>query len=262
MPQACHASARKVLTTLRRLKRWTGSSLQVPNPGCGHGYTGWVEIKPDNTLGALQYAVASGPQNSTGSFEIAFCKLCQPCPATYNASFDPGVNCTKCPKPPPPPPSPPPPAPPLADFPCIRFGHAIPVDNHVDVTITQDGDASITHTWSNYKFTDFSDWVNVFKPGTGTITVYENTGGKRGAQVYTQSKLPLTPGPLVGATGSRGRVGQGRAGPSQAGRARQAGLGMHQLLFAQHVAHYIGTNPRANSQLLPPCCEPADIWDL
>ena len=36
--------------------------------------------------------------------------------------------------------------------------------------------------------------MNVFKPGTGTITVYENVGGKRGAQIYTQSKIPLTPG--------------------------------------------------------------------
>ena len=64
----------------------------------------------------------------------------------------------------------------------------------MDVTITQDGDATITHSWSNYKFAQFSDWVNVFKPGTGTITVSE-AGSK--TPLYTLSKIPLTPGPLV-----------------------------------------------------------------
>ena len=44
---------------------------------------------------------------------------------------------------------------------------------------------------------DFSDWVNVFKPGTGTITIWENVGGARGAKIYTLKGIPLTPGPLV-----------------------------------------------------------------
>lgn len=39
--------------------------------------------------------------------------------------------------------------------------------------------------------------VNVFKPGTGTITVWENTGGTRGAQLYQLKGIPLTPGPLM-----------------------------------------------------------------
>lgn len=39
--------------------------------------------------------------------------------------------------------------------------------------------------------------VNLFKPGTGTITVYENTGGTRGGQLYQLKGIPLTPGPLV-----------------------------------------------------------------
>jgi hypothetical protein len=39
------------------------------------------------------------------------------------------------------------------------------------------------------QFGDFSDWVNVFKPGTGTITVWENQGGKRGAQLYNKSGM-------------------------------------------------------------------------
>ena len=38
----------------------------------------------------------------------------------------------------------------------------------------------------------------MFKPGTGTITVWENVGGTRGAEpVYKVDKIPLTPGPLV-----------------------------------------------------------------
>jgi hypothetical protein len=90
-----------------------------------------------------------------------------------------------------------PPPPPLNKNPCIRFGHTIPVEHHVDVTITQDSDHTVFHTWSNYKFGDFSDWVNVFKPGTGTITVWENTGGTRGAVLYQKKGIPLTPGPLV-----------------------------------------------------------------
>jgi hypothetical protein len=47
------------------------------------------------------------------------------------------------------------------------------------------------------KFGDFSDWVNVFKPGTGTITVYENSGRTRGPQLFQLKGIPLTPGPLV-----------------------------------------------------------------
>ena len=179
---------------VRAGNRALGRSTQnVPNPGCGHGYTGWIDILPDGTIGPLQYAVASGPQNSTGSFEIAYCHACELCPKVYNASFHPGPGCPNCTKPV----NPPPPPPPLSTNPCIRFGHAIPVDNHVDAMIVQDDDPSISHTWSNFKFSDFSDWVNVFKPGTGTITIWENTGGKRGAQLYKLSKIPLTPGPLV-----------------------------------------------------------------
>ena len=75
-----------------------------------------------------------------------------------------------------PPPSPPPP--PLATSPCIRFLHALPVDRHVDVTITQN--SNVSHTWSNYGFADFSNWVNVFVVGTGSITIWENVNGQRG----------------------------------------------------------------------------------
>ena len=40
---------------------------------------------------------------------------------------------------------------------CIRFGHTVPVSNHVDVTIVQEEDTSIKYTWSDYKFGEFSD---------------------------------------------------------------------------------------------------------
>lgn len=90
------------------------------------------------------------------------------------------------------------PPPPLSSSPCIRFGHTIPVENHVDVEITQQqGSTPVTHTWNDYAFGSFSDWVNVFKPGTGTITVFENIGGKRGPQLYQLEHIPLTPGPLL-----------------------------------------------------------------
>jgi hypothetical protein len=87
-----------------------------------------------------------------------------------------------------------PPAPPLSKNPCIRFGFAIPTSHHVDVEIAQDPPENrITHTWTDYKYSDFSDWSNVFKPGTGTITIWENVGGQRGAQIFQLKGIPLTP---------------------------------------------------------------------
>ena len=40
-------------------------------------------------------------------------------------------------------------------------------------------------------------WVNVFKPGKGTITIWENVGGTRGQQIYQLKGIPLTPGAIV-----------------------------------------------------------------
>jgi hypothetical protein len=34
----------------------------------------------------------------------------------------------------------------------------------------------------------------VFKPGKGTITLWENNGGTRGKQIYQLKGIPLTPG--------------------------------------------------------------------
>ena len=67
----------------------------------------------------------------------------------------------------------------------------------MDVVITQE-ENDVTFTWTDYKFGDFSDWVNVFKPGKGAITLWENIGGKRSAtSLYQLKDIPLTPGPLV-----------------------------------------------------------------
>ena len=95
------------------------------------------------------------------------------------------------------PPPPPPPPPPLSQNPCIRFGHTIPTAHRVDAMIVQESDPSINYTWTNQGFGDFSDWVNIFKPGKGTITIWENSGGKRGAKLYSLGNIPLTPGPLL-----------------------------------------------------------------
>ena len=127
--------------------------------------------------------------------------------------------CAKPTPPPPPPPTPPPPPPqpppPLGSSPCIRFIHALPVNYHVDVVITQDqsqqqrqkqqqeeeeeGDTSglISYSWNNYAFANYSNWVNVFKSGSGTLTLFENVGGQRGARTLYSKEIPLTPGPLV-----------------------------------------------------------------
>jgi hypothetical protein len=36
-------------------------------------------------------------------------------------------------------------------------------------------------------------WVNIFKPGKGTITLWENIAGTRGKQLLKLSGIPLTP---------------------------------------------------------------------
>ena len=56
------------------------------------------------------------------------------------------------PEAPSPKPPPPPPPPPLSRNPCIRFGHAIPVANHVDAMILQESDPSVNYTWTNMAF--------------------------------------------------------------------------------------------------------------
>ena len=139
----------------------------------------------------MNYDAELIPAELCGGFELAICKACKPCPPVFNASFDPGQNCSapKCPKPAPSPsPSPPPPAPP-GGTPCIRFGNAIASDDVIDATITQ---GAVSHTWNAYRFAQFSDWVSVFHGGQGTITLKDASG----ATLLTTT-IPLTPGPLV-----------------------------------------------------------------
>lgn len=74
----------------------------------------------------------------------------------------------------------------------------MPFANRVDVQITQQTPASgHNHTWVNYGFGEFSNWTSAFEVGTGAVTVWENVGGTRGAELLSVSDIPLTPGPLV-----------------------------------------------------------------
>jgi len=162
------------------------STQAAPYPNCGPGDTGWVELSAaNNTFGCMHYADGPLIDQVCGSFEVAYCNHCPKCPPPgappSNATRPP--ECPPCPKPPPPPP----PAPPGGQ-PCIRFGHAIPTTEDVDITITQ---GSVTYTWSSYKFSQFSGWVTKFAVGNGQVTV--KSGGKT---LLTATKF-LTPGPLV-----------------------------------------------------------------
>ena len=137
------------------------SPAAIPFPGCGPGVTGWVNLSAGK-LGCMQYDANIVAASICNGFEVAYCAQCLPCPAVYNASFQPGEGCPNCPKPPPsppPPPTPPPPPPPPTGTPCIRFGNAVASDNILDATITQ---GAISYTWHNYRFSQFSDWISVF----------------------------------------------------------------------------------------------------
>ena len=140
------------------------SPAATPFRNCGPGSVGWVELAPDGTLGCMEAAANCVPWEQCNGYEVAYCKVCQPCPAIYNASFSPGPGCPNCTKPdkPPPPPPPPPPTPKPGGQPCIRFGNTIANAGVVDATITQD---STTYTWKGYRFSKFSDWVTIFHGG-------------------------------------------------------------------------------------------------
>ena len=163
-----------------------------PYENCGTGNVGWVQLQKDGTLGCMEYAANNLTNKMCNSYEVAICKACKPCPLKMNETNPPG--CPPCPKPPPkpPPPPPPPPAPPGGQ-PCIRFGHALPTSHHVEVEIKQ---GSISYSWKDYHFGEFSGWVDEFTVGTGTFTVWESSGGTKGSQLMS-TQIPLTPGPLV-----------------------------------------------------------------
>ena len=60
----------------------------------------------------------------------------------------------------------------------------------VDATITQ---GSVTHTWAGFKFGEYSDWVSIFRGGSGTIVIKDHASGQK----LLTTTIPLTPGPLV-----------------------------------------------------------------
>jgi hypothetical protein len=78
------------------------SPAATPFANCGPGDVGWVPLQPDGTLGCLNAAANCVPWQMCNGFEVAYCRVCKPCPPVFNASFHPGPNCTKCPSPFPP----------------------------------------------------------------------------------------------------------------------------------------------------------------
>ena len=93
--------------------------------------------------------------------------------------------------------------------------HAIPISHSVDVTVTQeDRDRTDTsrqaslqtvsgsggggkqhvapwqHTWRGYRFSNVSNWVSTFLPGSGSLQIWESTGGVRGKLLYSTRVRP------------------------------------------------------------------------
>lgn len=150
--------------------------------------------------GGQKYCVNAGALGRAGDFAFGMMGCINGCkspPANWTPPLPGDPRCHPKPTPTPPPPPPPPTPPPLDSTPCLRFGMVIPVDTHCDAVVTQDENPAISHTFSNFGFGDFSDWINVFAVGKGTITVFESVAGKRGRQVFQLKGFPLTPGPLV-----------------------------------------------------------------
>jgi hypothetical protein len=169
------------------------SDQASPYPNCGPGDTGWVQLYANNTFGCMKYADANIIDSVCGSFEVAYCNHCPSCPKAGAPPPTPAParppSCPPCP-PPPPPPAPP------GGQPCIRFGHAIASTETVTFTITRAcmiaarhcapphqplaalprtclasrrllnhrvrcrsmAEGATVYTWSNYKFSQFSDW--------------------------------------------------------------------------------------------------------
>ena len=57
--------------------------------------------------------------------------------------------------------------------------------------------SGVSFTWTNYRFAQHSNWVNVFAAGSGTLQLWENVAGQRQPKVLYSKDIPLTPGPLV-----------------------------------------------------------------
>jgi hypothetical protein len=131
------------------MPRHPGPNTTWPPPGSHGGGTDSAGCE-DATGGTtyIRNDAVCGPDGNAAFLNChCACPACVP-PSTKKCTVyptaDPTRNCS-CNSPPPPPPAPPPP--PLSENPCIRFGHAIPVGNHVDVEISQAGPPAISHTW-------------------------------------------------------------------------------------------------------------------
>lgn len=166
------------------------STQNAPGFCCGKGFTGWADGLPNGTFGSVYFSIVTNPV-LTESFEVAICEAYHPSTPVPTPAPTPAPTPKPTPNPTPSPTASP--TLPPNNKPYIRFGHTIPSSNNVDAVITQ---ASTKFTWTNYQFGQFSGWVEVFEDGYGTIDIYQNNGGTRGA-LLVSTTIPLTPGPLV-----------------------------------------------------------------
>lgn len=170
------------------------NTVTPPGYCFGKGFTGWAVDAGDNKFGVVHFSIVSDPVTMT-DFEVAICKAYHPTTPV------PTPEPTPAPTPNPPTPVPTTPSPPETPSPTlppnnrpyIRFGNTIPSANFVDAVITQ---GNISYTWTNYGFSKFSGWVEVFVDGYGQMQIYQNNAGSRGSLLLT-TEIPLTPGPLV-----------------------------------------------------------------
>ena len=176
--------------------------------GCcmGDGFTGWATGQEDGTFGDVYFAIASEAVTYS-SFAVAICKAYHPTPAPTTmaptTTAAPPTPKPATPSPPTPVPTTPAPTPepkptlPPPTKPYIRFAHALPSANNLDAEITQ-ASSGKSYTWVNYKFGEFSKWVEIFEDGWGSITLWQNTNGQRvEPALLSNHSIPLTPGPLV-----------------------------------------------------------------
>jgi len=151
------------------------STVNAPGYCCGKGFTGWAVGETNGTFGDVYFSITSDPV-VTDTFEVAICEAYHPTTVAPTSG-----------------PTQPPPTVPPNTKPYIRFGHTIAASHNVDAVITQ---GTTSYTWTNYAFSQFSTWVEIFQNGYGNITIYENNKGSRGPALMTKT-IPLTPGPLV-----------------------------------------------------------------
>jgi hypothetical protein len=167
------------------------NTVTPPGYCFGKGFTGWAVDAGDNKFGVVHFSIVSDPVTMT-DFEVAICKAYHPTTPVPTPAPTPVPTPQPSTATPSPPETPSPTLPPN-NKPYIRFGNTIPSANFVDAVITQ---GNITYTWTNYGFSKFSGWVEVFEDGYGQIQIYQNNGGSRGSLLLT-TEIPLTPGPLV-----------------------------------------------------------------